>query len=76
MIQKMLNHTAYWPRSNVYPNTYEGLSTSEITSPELNEEQALLQPSLLGLENIHGQHKIVLWVLGALALLIIVGVVK
>ena len=72
----MLNQTAYWSRSNVYPNTYNDLSTSEITSPELNEEQALLQPSLLGPENIHGQHKIVLWVLGGLTLLIIVGVVK
>ena len=72
----MLNHTAYWPRSNVYPNTFEGLSTSETTSPQLNEEQALLQASATGIENIHGQHKIILWILGALALLIIVGVVK
>ena len=72
----MLNHTAYWPRSNVYPNTFNDLSTSEITSPQLNEEQALLQASATGIENIHGQHKIILWVLSALALLIIVGVVK
>ena len=72
----MLNHPAYWPRSNVYPNTYDDLSTSEITSPQLNEEQALLQTSATGIENIHGQHKIILWILGALALLIIVGVVK
>ena len=72
----MLTRTPYWSRSNVYPNTYDDLSTSEITSPQLDEEQALLQASATGIENIHGQHKIVLWVLSALALLIIVGVVK
>jgi len=72
----MLTRTPYWSRSNVYPNTFDDLSTSEITSPQLNEEQALLQTSATGIENIHGQHKIVLWVLSALALLIIVGVVK
>jgi len=72
----MLNQTAYWSRSNVYPNTYDDLSTSETTSPQLDEEQALLQSSATGIENIHGQHKIVLWVLSALVLLIIVGVVK
>jgi len=72
----MLTRTPYWSRSNVYPNTYNDLSTSEITSPQFDEEQALLQTSATGIENIHGQHKIVLWVLSALALLIIVGVVK
>jgi len=72
----MLNRTPYWSRSNVYPNTFDDLSTSEITSPQLDEEQALLQTSATGIENIHGQHKIVLWVLSALVLLIIVGVVK
>ena len=72
----MLTRTPYWSRSNVYPNTFDDLSTSEITSPQLDEEQALLQASASGIENIHGQHKIILWVLSGLVLLIIVGVVK
>jgi len=66
----------YWNRSDVYPNTYPTLSTSEATSPAFESEQAFLQESASGKEHVNGTKEIFIYLFATVVVLWVIGVVK